>query len=401
MENLASVKLKLKESMGLRLFIVFVLMLASFCAGLWSGKSTCPPQPAEGADLTMFWKTWHTLEDKFVDRGKIVPQKMVYGAIQGMVAALDDPYTSFFDPEDSKQFLEDTNGSFEGVGMEIGIKKGQLQVVSPIENSPAQKAGLKAGDLIVRIGDKSTADMTTDEAVDLIRGPKGSEVTLSMYREEWQETRDIKLTRDVINVPSIKIKIRDDGIAYVQLYQFTEKAGDDFRAAAVDIINSGVKGIVLDVRNNPGGYLHVAQEIGGWFLDKGQVVTHEDSGDEREKQDYLSEGPSLLSKYPIVVLINGGSASASEILAGALRDNRGVKLVGTKSFGKGSVQQLVQFGDGSSLKVTIAKWLTPKGDQISEVGLTPDYEVKITPEDETAGKDPQLEKAIEIVKQLQ
>jgi len=252
----------------------------------------------------------------------------------------------------------------------------------------------------VRIGDKPAADMTTDEAVDLIRGTKGSEVTLSIYREEWQETRDIKLTRDVIKVPSLKLQIRDDGVAYIQLYQFTEKAGDDFRAAAVDIINSKSTKIVLDVRNNPGGYLHIAQEIAGWFLDKGQVVTHETSGDGRDKEDYLSEGPSLLAKYPVVVLINGGSASAAEILAGALRDNRGVKLVGAKSFGKGSVQQLVQFADGSSLKVTIAKWLTPKGDQISEVGLTPDEEVKITPDDEKANKDPQLDKAIEIVKEL-
>ncbi len=356
--------------------------------------------PAEGADLTLFWKTWDALENKFVDQGKIVPQTMVYGAIKGMVASLDDPYTSFFDPEDSKQFLEDTNGTFEGVGMEIGIKKEQLQVIAPIENSPAQKAGIKAGDIIVRIGDKPAADMTTDEAVDLIRGTKGSEVTLSIYREEWQETRDIKLTRDVIKVPSLKLQIRDDGVAYIQLYQFTEKAGDDFRAAAVDIINSKSTKIVLDVRNNPGGYLHIAQEIAGWFLDKGQVVTHETSGDGRDKEDYLSEGPSLLAKYPVVVLINGGSASAAEILAGALRDNRGVKLVGAKSFGKGSVQQLVQFADGSSLKVTIAKWLTPKGDQISEVGLTPDEEVKITPDDEKANKDPQLDKAIEIVKEL-
>ena len=389
------------KSYPLKYFAVFLLMLVSFCIGLWSGKTTCPPQEVDGADMTLFWKTWNTLEDKFVDQGKIEPQKMVYGAIKGMVAALEDPYTSFFDPQDSKQFLEDTNGTFEGVGMEIGIKKGQLQVVSPIENSPAQKAGLKAGDIIVRIGDKPAVDMTTDEAVDLIRGPKGSEVTLSIYRDDWQETRDVKLTRDVIKVPSLKLEIRSDGIAYIQLYQFTEKAGDDFRAAAVDIINSGAKEIVLDVRNNPGGYLHIAQEISGWFLDKGKVVTHEDSGDGRDQEDYLSEGPSLLAKYPIVVLINGGSASASEILAGALRDNRNVKLVGTKSFGKGSVQQLVPFSDGSSLKVTIAKWLTPNGDQISEVGLTPDVEVKITPEDEEAGKDPQLDKAIEIVKGLQ
>lgn len=392
---------KPRESKNFRYFIVFMLMLVSFGLGLWAGKTTCPIRPAEGADLELFWKAWHTLEEKFVDQGKIEPQTMMYGAIRGMVASLEDPYTSFFDPEDSKKFLEDTNGSFEGVGMEIGIKKGQLQVVSPIENSPSQKAGLKAGDMIVRIGDQTTVDMSTDEAVDLIRGPKGTEVILAIYREEWQETRDIALVRDIIVVPSMKMEIREDGIAYIELYQFTEKAGDDFRAAAVDIINSGAKRIILDVRNNPGGYLHISQEIAGWFLEKGQVVTHEDSGDERENEDYLSEGPSLLMKYPVVVLINGGSASASEILAGALRDNRSVKLVGAKSFGKGSVQQLVQFKEGSSLKVTIAKWLTPKGDQISEIGLTPDEEITITAEDEEAGKDPQLDRAIEIVKELQ
>jgi len=386
---------------GFKYFLVFLAMLASFGFGLWSGNSSCPAQPVEGADLSLFWKTWRTLDDKFVDKGKIDREKMVYGAIEGMVKALDDPYTSFFNPEDSKQFLEDANGSFEGVGMEIGIKKGALQVVSPIENSPAQAAGIRAEDIIVKIDGKSTADMTTDEAVDLIRGVKGTEVTLAIYREEWQETRDIKLVRDVIKVPSLKMEIKDGGIAYIELFQFTEQANDDFRAAAVDIINSGAKRIVLDLRNNPGGYLTVSQDIAGWFLKKGQVVTHEDSGDERATQDYLSEGPSLLEKYPVVVLINGGSASASEILAGALRDNRGIKLVGTKSFGKGSVQQMVPFSDGSSLKVTIAKWLTPNGSQISEIGLAPDYEVQITAADEEAKKDPQLDKAIEIVKELQ
>jgi len=242
--------------------------------------------------------------------------------------------------------------------------------------------------------------MTTDEAVDLIRGPKGTEVTLTMYREDWKETKDFKLIRAVIEVPSLKWEIRDGDIAYIQLYQFTEKTGTDFRAAAVDIVNSPAKRIVLDVRNNPGGYLTIAQDIAGWFLKKGELVTREDSGDGRDKVDYLSEGPSLLAGYPTVVLINEGSASASEIIAGALRDDREIQLVGEKSFGKGSVQQLVPFSDGSSLKVTVAKWLTPNGDQISEIGLTPDVEVKMTVADEDAGKDPQLDKAIEIVKEL-
>jgi carboxyl-terminal processing protease len=317
-----------------------------------------------------------------------------------MVASLGDPYTAFFTPSDSKKFLEDTAGSFEGVGMEIGIKKDQLQVVTPLENSPAKKAGIRAGDLIVKIDGKSASGITTDEAVDLIRGDKGTEVTLTLYREDWKETKDFKLTRAVIEVPSLKWEIKDGNIAYIQLYQFTEKASNDFKAAAVDIINSPAKRIVLDVRNNPGGYLTVSQDIAGWFLKKDDLVTREKLAGDKDGEEYRSNGPALLLKYPTVVLINQGSASASEILAGALRDDRNVQLVGEKSFGKGSVQQLMPFGDGSSLKVTIAKWLTPNGSQISEIGLTPDVEVKNTVEDEDKGLDPQLDKAIEIVKNL-
>ena len=385
---------------ALYVFLIFLAILGSFAIGIWTGKSSCPALPPADADMTLFWQTWHTLEQKYVDKSKIDHQKMVYGAISGMVSALGDPYTTFFTPSDSKKFLEDTAGAFEGVGMEIGIKQNQLQVVTPLENSPAKKAGIRAGDLIIKINNKATSGMSTDEAVDLIRGAKGTEVTLTLYREEWKETRDFKLTRDVIQVPSLKWEIKNGDVAYIQLYQFTEKASNDFKAAAVDIINSPAKRIVLDVRNNPGGYLSVSQDIAGWFLKKGQVVTHEESSNKDDNVDYLSEGPSLLEKYPTVVLINEGSASASEILAGALRDNRGIKLIGKKSFGKGSVQQFMPFGDGSSLKVTVAKWYTPKGDQISEKGLNPDVEVAKTIDDEDKGKDPQLDKAIEIVKGL-
>ena len=393
-------KEKEKNTKALKFFLVFLAILGSFAVGIWAGKSTCPAAAPEDADLTLFWETWHSLEQKFVDKTKIDHKRMVYGAISGMVSAVGDPYTSFFDPTDTKKFMEDTSGSFEGIGMEIGIKHGQLLVVTPLENSPAKKAGIRAGDIIIKIDSKTAANMSADEAVDLIRGPKGTEVTLTIYREDWKETKDIKLTRAVISVPSLKWEIKDGDVAYVQLYQFTEKASNDFKAAAVDIVNSPAKRIVLDVRNNPGGYLSVAQDIAGWFLKKGETVTHENSGDERDNVDYLSEGPSLLAKYPTVVLINSGSASASEILAGALRDNRQVQLIGEKSFGKGSVQQLMPFSDGSSLKVTIAKWLTPNGEQISEIGLAPDIEVKKTIDDEDKGKDPQLDKAIEIVKGL-
>lgn len=381
--------------------LTILAILAAFALGIWTGKADCPKLPPEDVDLSLFWKTWHVLEENFVDKDKIDHQQMVYGAIEGMVASVGDPYTAFFDPVDSKKFLEDTSGSFEGVGMEIGIKKSQLVVVAPLENSPAKAADIRAGDMILAIDGKSSAGITTDEAVNLIRGEKGTEVVLTLYREDWKESRDVTIVRAVIQVPSLKWEIKENDIAHIQLYQFTEAAVKDFKAAAVDIINSPARRIVLDLRNNPGGYLSVSQDIAGWFLKRGLIVTRESVEQARQEIEYKSNGPALLAKYPIVVIINGGSASASEILAGALRDNRQVKLIGEKSFGKGSVQQLIPFDGGSSLKVTIAKWLTPNGNQISEIGLEPDIEIKNTIEDEEKNLDPQLDKAIEIVKNLE
>ena len=356
--------------------------------------NACPPK---NSDLSLFWETWNTLKDKYVDKSKIDAQKLIYGAISGMVSAVGDPYTVFFNPTDSKKFIDDTRGQFEGIGMEVGIKKDQLQVITPLEGTPAQKAGLRAGDVIVKIDGKTTANMSVDEAVDLIRGPKGTELTLTIFRDEWKETRDIKLVRDVIEIPSVKWKMINNDIAYIQLFQFSENASSEFKKASLEILDGNAKGIILDLRNDPGGYLTVAQDIAGWFLDRGQLVTVENMGEDKPKDEYRSEGPALFDKIPVVVLINGGSASASEILAGALRDDRGIKLVGEKSFGKGSVQQLEPLSGGSTLKVTTAKWLTPKGDQISEKGLTPDVGVGRTVQDEEQNKDPQLDKAIEII----
>jgi len=381
-------------------FLIAVTALASFAIGNWTATSSCPKLPPADADMSLFWQTWHALEDNFVDKGQIDHQKMIYGAISGMVAALEDPYTAFFNPEDSKKFLEDTSGSFEGVGMEIGIKENRLCVIAPLENSPAKEADIRAGDFITQINGESTAGITSDEAVNLIRGPKGSQVKLTIFREEWKETRDFEITRDVIKVPSLDWELKDGDIAHIKLYQFTEKASGDFKAAAIDIINSPAKAIVLDLRNNPGGYLSVAQDIAGWFVKKGDVITRESFGEGIPETEHKSAGPALLEKYPVVVIINGGSASASEILAGALRDNRQVKIVGAQSFGKGSVQELVPLAEGASLKVTIAKWLTPNGEQISEKGLAPDIEIELDPADEETAEDPQLEKAIEIIKDI-
>jgi carboxyl-terminal processing protease len=257
----------------------------------------------------------------------------------------------------------------------------------------------------LKIDGKNTGSMTTDDAVGLIRGQKGTSVTITIFRDDWAQTKDIKITRDTIKVPSMEWSLlaspgEAGGVAYIQIYQFGETLSSDFSAAALKILQSPAKKIVLDLRDDPGGYLSIAQEIAGWFLQKGQVVTIEDFGKGKEQQIYKTEGNSIFANYPIVVLINQGSASASEILAGALRDNRNVKLIGAKSFGKGCVQEVVDLRGGSFLKITIANWLTPKGGSISDVGLTPDIKIDITDQDFEQEKDPQLDKALEIVNNL-
>jgi len=360
----------------------------------------CPVCPPEKVDFSLFWEAYHKLQEKFVDKEKFDVQKMIYGAISGMVKSLEDPYTIFFPPEEAKRFEEDVKGVFEGVGMEIGIRKGQLQVIAPLEGAPAQRAGLRAGDKIIKIDDKSTVDMTIEEAVNLIRGPKGTEVTLTIFREEWEKVREFKITRAKIEIPSLKWEIKNEDIAYLKLYHFSEKAGSDFEIAAFEILNSPAKKIILDLRNNPGGYLEVAQDIAGWFLEKGQTVVIEDFGQGKEQNKYLSQGPSRLLEYPLVILINEGSASGSEILAGTLRDNRGIILIGEKTFGKGSVQELERLREDSFLKITVAKWLTPKGQSITDVGLEPDRVVEMTEEDYEEGRDPQLDEAIEIIREM-
>jgi carboxyl-terminal processing protease len=385
--------------MSLRKKIIFVFLLGtlfggSFYGGILVGKSQCKICPPEDIDFSLFWEAYHKLQEKFVDKSKIDPKQIIYGAISGMVKSLGDPYTVFLTPEETKRFVEDVKGTFEGVGMEIGIKKGQLQVIAPLEGTPAYRAGLKAGDKILKINDTPTVDLTLEQAVSMIRGPKGTKVRLTIYREGWEKEKEIEIVRDVIEVPSMRWEEKD-GIIYIKIYQFTQKASLDFARAAIEILKSPSRKIILDLRDNPGGYLEVAQDIAGWFLEKGKTVVIEEFAN-GERKEYKSEGPSYFSDYKIVVLINGGTASGAEILAGALRDNRGILLIGERSFGKGSVQELESLREGS-LKITIAKWLTPSGKQISDVGLEPDEVVKM-PEGEE--KDLQLERAIEILKSL-
>ncbi len=388
-------------------FFVSILLVVAFggffVGGFYYGQyyKTCPVcQPTE-LDFSLFWTVYHQLQEKFVNPEKITPQSVLYGAVAGMTSSLDDPYTTFFDPIEAKQFQDQLLGSFEGIGVEIGIKQDQLIVVSPIDGTPGQKAGLRAGDAILKIDGNDTSALSVDKAVMLIRGKKGTEVILSIYRSPWIQSKDIKIIRDTIIISPLEWKMLDNNVAYIRINEFGANLENDFNNMAEEILKQNAQKIILDLRNNPGGYLEVSQAIASWFLEKGKVVVTEEPGQGREPKIYKAEGPSIFSKFPTVVLINEGSASASEILAGALRDNRAIKLIGEKSFGKGSVQQAMQLGDGSMLKVTIAKWLTPNGISISDKGLNPDIKVTITEEDIAKHKDPQLDKAIETIGKLQ
>jgi len=376
---------------------LLVFVLGVFFGMSWVECKVCKP---EEIDFSLFWETYHMLKERFPDSGKINTQEIIYGAISGMVKSLGDPYTVFLKPEETKRFQQDVKGVFEGVGMEIGMKKGELTVISPLEGTPAQRSGIRAGDKIIKIDETFTIDLTIEEAVALIRGQRGTEVTLTVLRKDWENPKEIKLIREVIEIPSLKWELREGNIAYLKLYNFTEKAQFDFPEAAVEILNSPAKKIILDLRNNPGGYLEVSQDIAGWFLERGKVVVIEDFGEGKEKKEYKAKGIGRFANYPIVILINEGSASASEILAGALRDNRSILLIGEKSFGKGSVQELIELREDSSLKITVAKWLTPNGSLIAEVGLEPDIKVEMSEEDFEEDRDPQLDKAIEIIKGL-
>ncbi|MDD5071708.1 MAG: S41 family peptidase [Patescibacteria group bacterium] len=360
-------------------------------------------------DFNLFWEVWDTLKKEYVDREGLNDKEMFYGALKGMVASLGDPYTVFMDPKLSREFEEDMAGTFEGIGAEIGIRKEVLTIIAPLDGMPAQKAGLASGDKVYYIDGETTAGMTVDEAVRKIRGPKGTDVTLTIFREGSDGARDITITRGVIVVKSVKTETialaenaggageeKNDDIFVLKISNFNNDTLDLFNKAARDILAKDPAGIILDLRNNPGGYLDTAIELASEWVDNGLVVTEKFS--EEKKNEYFSRGRARLKDYPTVVLVNGGSASASEILAGALRDHKKATIVGGQTFGKGSVQTLREFGDGSSVKITVAKWLTPNGDSINDEGIKPDIEIEMTPEDYEENKDPQMEKAVEILR---
>lgn len=395
----------------LYIFISLILISGVFGLGTYMGYSHRPEidkvlsithkeAPVDNkADFNSFWKVWNLLNEKSIYANKASDQDRVWGAIAGMTASLGDPYTVFFSPEENKLFNEEIHGSFGGIGAEIGIKDKLLTIIAPIKDTPSSRAGIKSGDKILKIDKTETNDMTVDRAISLIRGPKGTIVTLTILRPGERVTREFKITRDDIAIPTIDTELRPDGIFVIKFYSFSENSANLFRGALDEFKNSKSHKLILDMRGNPGGYLDAAVNIGSWFIDEGKTIVSEDFGTNKKPQIYRSHGPKLFdNQLQFVILVDGGSASAAEILAGALKEHGIATLVGQKTFGKGSVQELLQVTDDTSLKVTVAKWLTPNGLSISEHGLEPDVVVDFTTKDLDAKRDPQLDKAVEILK---
>lgn len=351
-------------------------------------------------DFSLFWKVWEVLKDKYVDKSKLDARELFYGAIDGMLAATGDPYTTFFSPKENQEFNEDISGTFEGIGAEMGMKDDIITIIAPLEGTPAEKAGLLSGDKIVKIDGVVSSNYSLDEAVKHIRGQKGTEVKLTIFRVGEEETREIVVRRDVILVKSVRFEMKEGGVAYIRVSRFGDDTNTLFKDATRQALAQKASGIVIDLRNNPGGFLETAVAMGSLMLPAGKVVVMEEDG-EGKRTELKARGGDILSTLPTVVLINEGSASASEILAGALRDNRdNVLLVGKKSYGKGSVQELVSVSKDTAVKITVARWLTPSGKQIHNVGISPDMEVAISADDRENKRDPQLEKALEEVKKL-
>ncbi|HBV01560.1 MAG TPA: peptidase S41 [Candidatus Taylorbacteria bacterium] len=381
------------------------------------GKES-PPGLLDMTDFSPFWSAWNVLNEKYVPATTTAvasDEQKLWGAIEGLTASLKDPYTVFFPPEESKLFESEINGSFEGIGMEIGIKDDVLTVIAPLKGTPAERAGILPGDKILKINDEASASLRVDQAVKLIRGKKGTEVRLTVLREGRPDSFEIKVIRDVIDLPTIDVELKPgkivggenagkesgltkDGVYIIRLYNFSATSPRLFRDALRKFVESGSNKLLLDLRGNPGGFLEAAVDIASWFLPAGKTVVTEDGGAKSAVKVHRSRGYNVFNNnLRMAILVNSGSASASEILAGALREHGIATLVGTKTFGKGSVQELVKLTPDTSLKVTVARWFTPNGLSISDGGLAPDVEVKLTPEDIEKKKDPQTDKAVELL----
>ncbi len=394
--------------------LAFFFAVAAFFSGMQVGSAGSRETMGLGAiftnsapkgevDMSLFWKVWQTIDTRFVNStttDALSDEERMWGAIQGLVSSYKDPYTVFLPPQEASIFESDIAGEFSGVGMEVGMKKGYMTVIAPLEDSPAQKAGVLSGDVLVKIDGVSTERMSVDQAVFKIRGEKGTTVTLMVFREGHEGFKEITITRDVINIPTLKTEEKE-GVFVITLFNFSANSEPLMQDALRTFVKSGQNKLVIDLRGNPGGYLQSAVGIASSFLPTGKIVVRENFGEGKEEQLYRSTGKELGNRKPFetVVLVDGGSASASEILAGALKEHGVATVIGTPTFGKGSVQELIKLPGASSLKVTIARWLTPNGVSISDGGLKPDIEIEFTKEDREKERDPQMDAAIKHLKE--
>jgi len=401
-----------------RILIYAIIIAFSFTGGYYLGRDKIDSRfiditqvevtnraPSDKSDLDfgLFWRVWDTLAENYVDKTKLNAEKMVHGAIRGMVAAVGDPYTVYLAPSENKVVQEDLQGSFDGVGIQIGFKGSRLAVVAPLPNTPAQEAGIKAGDFIVGIKDeekdidRGTVGISLPEAVQAIRGPAGSTVTLALTREGEDELIIVDVVRKSIEVPSVTLAFigDNDEIAHIKLLKFVGETNGEWEDVIKEILtNKNVKGVVLDLRNNPGGYLQGSVDIAGEFLENGTLVVVEEYANGNRNEFKTKKFPRL-DGTPVVILVNEGSASASEILAAALSEQKSLVIIGTKTFGKGTIQEPRQLDGGAALHITTAKWLTSDGKWVNDEGLTPDIEIE---DDFETEEDEQLQRAIDALK---
>ncbi|MHA1543678.1 MAG: S41 family peptidase [Alphaproteobacteria bacterium] len=405
-------KLTLKQTRLVIVVTTLVILAGGF--GYWLGshhfllgwKDNQPrviiernlPPEKQTVNFSLFWKVWDRLAASYFDKTALKPKEMVYGAIKGMVAALGDPYTVFLPPKENKEAKEDLGGSFEGIGIQLGYRNGNLAVIAPLAGMPAERAGVKAGDLILKIEDRETTDISLPEAVRLIRGPRGTTIKLTFLHEGETQPYEVLITRETIIVPSVELKF-ERGVAHLKLMRFGERTNEEWNQAVSEIVSrcqpqptAECRGVVLDLRNNPGGYLSGSVFIASEFLPAGVVVRQEYASGRQETFSVNRAG--RLTDLPLVVLVNKGSASASEILAGALKEYHRAKIVGEPTFGKGTIQEAQDLEGGAGLHVTTARWLLPSGKSIDKKGIVPDYQLEDNPETEI---DEQFEKALEVL----